>query len=94
MSFLWIEGGQNCRSCNFNVYSFSVNGNWGHWSAFSDTGRCSVTCCRGIVPQRRTRECNDPPPSGGGATCPGPSVETRNGVCGSDTELANQCPCK
>ena len=50
-----------------------MNGNWGSWSSWSS---CTVTCGGGS--QRRTGECDDPPPSLGGAKCPGSGEEVRS----------------
>ncbi|GLH01974.1 Obscurin, partial [Gryllus bimaculatus] len=40
------------------------------WTPWSD---CSVTCNNGV--QHRTRQCNNPPPSYGGANCSGKALE-------------------
>ncbi|KAL4230559.1 Thrombospondin type 1 repeat-containing protein [Mactra antiquata] len=48
-----------------------VDGNWGPWTEFSF---CSVDC--GIGMQKRSRECNNPPPKFGGGGCPGNPLET------------------
>ncbi len=47
-----------------------LDGNWGAWSSLST---CTVTCGGGT--QSHTRLCNNPPPSNGGAACPGSSSE-------------------
>ena len=60
----------------FDVYIyFIVDGAWGMWSS------CSVTCGGGT----RSRECNNPAPTGGGNDCSGSSSE----ACSSDS-----CPGK
>ncbi|CAH1403032.1 unnamed protein product [Nezara viridula] len=61
------------RSCNF--HACPINGNWSDWGDWSD---CSSTCGEGL--QRRTRRCNNPPPSNGGDDCFGESYEEKN--CG------------
>ena len=50
----------------------SVNGNWGDWTAWNT---CSVTCAGGT--QARTRLCNNPAPSNGGANCVGSASESQ-----------------
>ncbi|ESO90274.1 hypothetical protein LOTGIDRAFT_123677, partial [Lottia gigantea] len=52
---------------------FTVDGNWGEWSDFSN---CSTTCDGGT--QNRTRLCDNPEPSNDGATCSPPGSETRS----------------
>jgi len=49
-----------------------VEGNWGSWSSY---GKCQCL-------QKRTRVCDNPKPSGGGASCPGrKSQSTECGDC-------------
>ena len=50
-----------------------VDGKWSDWSGYAG---CTVTCGKGT--QTRSRECNNPPPSGEGSTCPGKSEANRN----------------
>ncbi|KAK3086179.1 hypothetical protein FSP39_014771 [Pinctada imbricata] len=65
---------------NLFVLSFLllVNGGWSVWEMWSD---CSVTCGGGI--QRRTRQCNSPPPDPDGQPCSNISSETKN--CSQET---------
>jgi len=57
---------------------FSVNGNWGAWSAWAT---CSKSC--GTGSQTRTRLCNSPAPSNGGAACAGSASESQ--ACNTQT---------
>ncbi|KAL9959434.1 hypothetical protein ACROYT_G032758 [Oculina patagonica] len=55
-----------------------VHGGWSQWTYFP----CNVPC--GAGKRNRTRTCTNPPPSGGGAACPGAALETLdcyNGPC-------------
>nr|KAG5685999.1 hypothetical protein BaRGS_028332 [Batillaria attramentaria] len=57
----------------------------GGWSCWTDWGPCSVTCGKGT--RTRTRTCDNPPPSSGGADCVGSATETSPchlQSCGSD----------
>nr|XP_022332685.1 coadhesin-like isoform X2 [Crassostrea virginica] len=70
------NGGQNCigdsqESELCNDHNCPVDGNWGHWSAFS---HCSVPCGGGAMV--RHRSCNNPKPSDGGHRCRGYYRET------------------
>ncbi|XP_006919311.1 complement component C8 alpha chain [Pteropus alecto] len=44
----------------------------GHWSCWSSWSACSTGT------QERRRECNNPPPENGGASCPGKNVQTQS----------------
>merc|ERR1719153_464186 len=44
------------------------DGNWGEWTPWSD-------CDKSLKKMFRTRKCNNPTPSNGGASCPGSSVQ-------------------
>jgi len=59
---------QETRSCGRAVVV--VNGNWGSWSGY---GPCSKTCDCGVM--KRSRVCNNPAPSGGGASCVGEATQ-------------------
>ncbi|KAL9959837.1 hypothetical protein ACROYT_G033195 [Oculina patagonica] len=63
-----------------NNCAVQVDGNWGSWTAWSS---CSKTCGSGT--KSRTRKCDNPAPSGGGANCVGNPSETIN--C-----FARHCP--
>lgn len=49
-----------------------VEGNWSSWEHWS---LCNVTCGGGT--QKRTRQCIDPAPTGGGKACEGSSSEVQ-----------------
>jgi hypothetical protein len=55
------------------AYGQAVNGNWGDWQTWSS---CSVTCLQGT--RSRSRNCDNPAASGGGAACSGDDTETAN----------------
>ncbi len=72
------------------AYSFSsvsssaptaVNGGWSAWNAWYDTSSCAGTCGTGSKNQRRTRSCNNPAPSYGGAPCSGLSSDIQTVSC-------------
>merc|ERR1712013_776871 len=68
----------------------AVNGNWGAWGAFC---ACSATCGGGT--QSRSRACNNPAPSNGGATCAGSATETAAcGTAACPTQAPAPKPCK
>ena len=52
---------------------YSVDGQWG---PFGNWSSCSQSCGNGT--QTRKRECNNPPPSNGGADCKGNATDQRN----------------
>ena len=61
-------------------YYFTVNGGWSTWTAWST---CSKTCDNIEGERTRTRLCNNPEPSHGGANCGSDNSETD--VCSEDT---------
>nr|XP_040563549.1 SCO-spondin-like isoform X6 [Lepeophtheirus salmonis] len=72
------HGGNHCNGahwengvCEKEPCSIVVNGSWGFWGTWSS---CSRTCGNGT--QTRSRDCNNPQPSGGGSSCQGRDVET------------------
>ncbi|ESP02963.1 hypothetical protein LOTGIDRAFT_110577, partial [Lottia gigantea] len=72
-----VYNGQSCsghaaESIPCNTQSCQVNGGWGSWSGYSS---CSITCDGGT--RTRTRLCDNPTPSSGGASCPGSSAEVQ-----------------
>ncbi|KAK3585709.1 hypothetical protein CHS0354_020276 [Potamilus streckersoni] len=56
-----------------------LDGHWGDWSPWSS---CTSTC--GLAIQKRTRQCDNPPPTNGGQVCHGPS---------DDSALCTLSPC-
>ena len=53
----------------------------GNWSPWSGPGPCDKTCGGGV--QVRNRTCTNPPPSGDGKKCEGPSTKTES--CNTQT---------
>jgi hypothetical protein len=83
------NGGANCDNPTITSVSLactgttcpiiSVNGGWSSWSGWSS---CSASCGGGT--KTRTRSCNNPAPSGGGANCSGSAVDSNScntGAC-------------
>ncbi|CAH1801182.1 unnamed protein product [Owenia fusiformis] len=69
-------GGSSCSgsstsSSNCNTHCCAVNGGWRSWSGWQS---CNKACGGGI--RSRTRACDNPSPSCGGATCSGVSTST------------------
>ena len=60
----------------FQKVNMFADGTWGAWASWS---ACSLTCGGGM--QVRTRNCNNPSPYNGGATCEGSQSE--NQACNS-----------
>ena len=64
----------------FNFYLICVllfiSGIDGNWSPWSSPGPCDKTCGGGV--QVRKRTCTNPPPSGDGKKCEGPSTKTES----------------
>ena len=71
-----LFGGLPCDGPNMEVglcdtlVPCSADGNWGEWSMWS---HCTAKC--GVGLRDRVRQCNSPPPIGGGLPCPGPDNE-------------------
>ena len=73
----WCVNGR-CESTSKNIGrtdSLQHNSEAGGWSSWSRWGPCSRTCGAGAA--FRTRRCNNPRPSYGGAPCRGNSEEFR-----------------
>ncbi|KAL3315722.1 hypothetical protein Ciccas_005642 [Cichlidogyrus casuarinus] len=82
-----LDGGRPCagrsemvRICN--KQDCPTDGQWGSWTPWS---LCSKSCGGGI--KRRTRKCDNPAPTEGGADCPANEANTQDEQC--NTEL---CP--
>ncbi|XP_067654600.1 SCO-spondin-like isoform X2 [Haliotis asinina] len=85
------NGGSSCpgqssqtesQVCGPSSCAVAVNGNWGEWSPWSGPS-CPATC--GPTARRdvtRSRTCDRPAPSNGGAVCPGQNSQTESQVCG------------
>ncbi len=72
--------------CGFNVASAvvansAVNGEWSDWTSWANITACSKSCGGGTVTQSRSRVCNNPIPSNGGANCTGSATETQVVAC-------------
>ena len=46
------------------------------WSKWNEWSECSSTCGEGVM--RRTRRCNNPPPTYGGEDCIGETYEDKS----------------
>ena len=63
----------------------AVDGGWSEWSRFAG---CTKSCGGGS--KSRTRECNEPSPSDGGADCPGKyfeNLECNTEQCQSEKQI-------
>ena len=72
-----VGEGEDCKgeaeeTLSCNTHECAVDGEFGDWTDWTE---CSEECGRGL--QNRTRECNNPAPSGGGRYCDGYKSETR-----------------
>ncbi|XP_023931784.1 uncharacterized protein LOC106153735 isoform X3 [Lingula anatina] len=63
--------GPNIQTQECNSYPCPVNGEWGDWN---DWTNCPVTCGSGL--RTRFRECNNPSPQYGGASCLGSATQS------------------
>jgi len=70
-----------------------VDGEWSTWSSWSS---CEVACGGGII--IRTRTCDDPEPSSGGADCVGSAIEVDEcnmeacaDECGTNKQMSYDC---
>ncbi|XP_067654843.1 SCO-spondin-like isoform X1 [Haliotis asinina] len=83
--YVYVVNGVESRGF-LTVRATRVDGGFSQWSQW--TGSCQVTCGSGATRnETRTRRCDSPVPSGGGAPCVGSATETRIVNCG----LSN-CP--
>ena len=57
-----------CSPKNLSLFAGVVDGGWNCWSSWGP-------CVQGK--KTRSRQCNNPPPSGGGKSCIGETSETR-----------------
>ncbi|CAH3032611.1 unnamed protein product, partial [Porites lobata] len=65
--------GPDKKSKECNTQKCGIDGNWSPWSS---PGPCDKTCGGGM--QVRKRTCTNPPPSGDGKKCGGPSTKTES----------------
>ncbi|XP_071100024.1 SCO-spondin-like isoform X1 [Haliotis cracherodii] len=87
-------GGRECSESTFetksescNLGSCPVNGGYNQWTPWSDPP-CGVTCGTTATKSvTRTRQCNNPTPAFGGASCVEPAFDTKTTNC----RLSN-CP--
>jgi len=98
-------GGTGCSGDSFetevqscNLGPCNIDGGWSTWSTWGDTSACSASCAGGTKNQERTRTCNNPSPSSGGAPCPGSSTARRVVPCNdhqcatwNDWQLSDVC---
>ena len=58
-----------------NIPLLTVDGGWTEWT-WEDVDECSVMCGGGTKDQERSRECSNPAPQFGGASCAGDDHQT------------------
>ena len=68
-----IQKNNDLLNENFKNILCVVNGAWGMWSPLGRCIRRNNLCTR-----TRTRECDNPPPSGGGTICIGKKIHSVN----------------
>jgi hypothetical protein len=66
-----------------NIPLLTVDGGWTEWT-WEDVDECSVMCGGGTKDQERSRECSNPAPQFGGASCAGDDHQTQDVTCGQD----------
>ena len=80
---------RNCFIARFppgmllNTPLLTVDGGWTEWT-WEDVDECSVMCGGGTKDQERSRECSNPAPQFGGASCAGDDHQTQEVTCGQD----------
>ena len=73
-------------TCYCYLSDGAVDGGWSNWGEWS---LCSSTCGQGT--RQRTRSCNNPEPSGGGAGCKGDDRQEQQCEGASNVRSDNEC---
>ncbi|CAG2209647.1 Coadhesin,Hemicentin-1,Thrombospondin-2,Mucin-like protein [Mytilus edulis] len=74
------KAGEN-GTADCNTLLCPINGEWSHYTVWSQWGNCSNECNGGLKYRTRSRSCTNPQPKFGGLECTGNTTDEEGGVC-------------